>query len=506
MSDNEHLVSTCGHKPAGMPRSNQYDQRLGKLFALAPVLLYDCQGLPMEPKLKARVLIVDDDLGVLQAAKLYLKQHVESVDIMDRPQDMLQALQNIQYDVILLDMNFTRDLTSGEEGFYYLRKVKTIMPATEVVLITAYGDVELAVKAIKEGATDFVIKPWQNEKLLATVTTACQLSKTRNQVRALQSQREHLIDNINKPFYNLLGTSGPMQEVFEMIKKVSKTDANILILGENGTGKELVSRAIHRDSQRSRQPFISVDMGAITETLFESELFGHKRGAFTDAKNDRAGHFEVACGGTLFLDEICNLPYTLQAKILRVLETREVKRVGTNQSIPVDIRLICATNSDIHQLVRENKFREDLLYRINTIEIKLPPLRERGADIILLAETFLQEYSRKYQKSTRQLAPETRNRLLDYHWPGNIRELRHAIERAVIMAEEDILTPDDFFLHPRTSPQGREAASLNLEEMEAQSILRALEKHAQVISKAARELGLSRAALYRRMEKYNIAP
>ncbi|MBN1196804.1 MAG: sigma-54-dependent Fis family transcriptional regulator [Candidatus Aminicenantes bacterium] len=460
----------------------------------------------MEPTLKARVLIVDDDLGVLQAARLYLKQHVESVDIMDRPQDMLQSLQSIHYDVILLDMNFTRDLTSGEEGFFYLRKIKAVAPRTEVVLITAYGDVELAVKAIKEGATDFVIKPWQNEKLLATVTMAVQLSMTRNQVRSLQSQKENLIDSINKPFYNLLGTSDPMQEVFDMIKKVSKTDANILILGENGTGKELVSRAIHRDSQRSRQPFISVDMGAIPETLFESELFGHKRGAFTDAKTDRAGHFEVACGGTLFLDEIGNLPYTLQARILRVLETREVKRVGSNQAVPVDIRLICATNSDIHQLVRDNKFREDLLYRINTIEIKLPPLRERGTDILLLAETFLQEYCRKYQKPLRKLAADTRRRLLEYHWPGNIRELRHAIERAVIMGETHSLTPDDFFLSARTTPDRREVSSLNLEEMEAQSIVRALEKHAHVISRAAGELGLSRAALYRRMEKYGITP
>jgi len=460
----------------------------------------------MEEKLQGRILIVDDDLGVLQAAKLYLKQHVQTVEIMDRPEDMVKALQSARYDVILLDMNFTRDLTSGEEGFQYLQKIKAIDPSAEVILITAYGDVELAVKAIKEGATDFIIKPWQNEKLLATVITAFQLSTTRNQVRTLQSQKEQLIDSINKPFYNLLGRSEPMQRVFEMIQKVSKTDANILILGENGTGKELVSRAIHRDSHRRQQPFISVDMGAIPEPLFESELFGHMRGSFTDAQKDRAGHFEVASGGTLFLDEICNLPYTLQSKILRVLETREVKRVGSNQAIPIDIRLICATNNDIHRLVGENKFREDLLYRINTIEIKLPPLRERGEDIILLADTFLQEYGKKYQKTSRRLSLETRRQLLAYHWPGNIRELRHAIERAVIMGEEETLTPDDFFLPPKFPGSGGEKSTLNLEQLEARSILRALEKHNRVISRAARELGLSRAALYRRMEKYRITP
>ena len=503
MSDNGHQLSGFEHLFEPRLSRDQGLSRYPRLFALALLLLYD---LRMEPKLNARMLIVDDDLGVLQAARLYLKQHVESVDIMDRPQDMIQALQSVQFDVILLDMNFTRDLTSGEEGFFYLRKIREAAPSTAVVLITAYGDVELAVKAIKEGATDFVIKPWQNEKLLATVTTAYQLSATRNQVRALQSQREQLIDNINKPFYNLLGNSGPMREICEMIQKVSKTDANILILGENGTGKELVSRAIHRDSHRSHQPFISVDLGAIPETLFESELFGHKRGAFTDAKNDRAGHFEVACGGTLFLDEIGNLPYTMQAKILRVLESREVKRVGSNQLIPMDIRLICATNSDIHQSVREKKFREDLLYRINTIEIKLPPLRERGEDIILLAETFLNEYSRKYKKPPRKLELETRRQLMAHHWPGNIRELRHAMERAVIMGEKETLTPDDFFLSRKLSSSVPEMHSLNLEKQEERSIVHALEKHHHVISRAAQELGLSRAALYRRMEKYNLIP
>lgn len=323
----------------------------------------------MKKKINARVLIIDDDLGVLQAAKLYLKQHIEFVEINDNPEIVISDLKADQYDVIFLDMNFSKNVTSGEEGFYFLEKIKAIDPQMEVIFITAYGDVDLAVKAIKEGATDFVIKPWQNEKLLATVSTAVSLSNAKNKIKVLQSQKEQLLENINKPFNDILGNSEPIKEVIMMIKKVSKTDVNILITGENGTGKELVFRAIHRESNRNNEPFISVDMGAVSETLFESELFGHMKGSFTDAIKDRAGHFEVASGGTLFLDEIGNLPLSLQAKILRVLETREVKRLGSHKSIPIDIRLISATNLDVSEMVKDNKFREDLLYRINTIEI-----------------------------------------------------------------------------------------------------------------------------------------
>ncbi|MCK4888631.1 MAG: sigma-54-dependent Fis family transcriptional regulator, partial [Candidatus Aminicenantes bacterium] len=400
----------------------------------------------MENKINARVLIVDDDLGVLQAAKLYLKQHIEFVEISDNPEAVISGLKTDKYDVIFLDMNFTKNVTSGEEGFYFLKKIKTIDPSIEVILITAYGDVELAVKAIKEGAADFIIKPWQNEKLLATLSTAVNLNKAKNKIKTLQSQKEQLIENINKPFYNLLGNSESIKEVINMIKKISKTDVNVLITGENGTGKELVFRAIHRESNRSNEPFIPVDMGAVSDTLFESELFGHVKGAFTDAIKDRVGHFEVASGGTLFLDEIGNLPLPIQAKILRVLETREVKRLGSHKSTPIDIRLISATNIDIRKMVKENKFREDLLYRINTIEIQVPPLRDRGQDIVLLAEIFLKQFCLKYKKSEKILSPETREKLLNYRWPGNVRELKHSTERAVIMSENDILCPDDFFI------------------------------------------------------------
>ncbi len=457
----------------------------------------------MKSKNSARVLIIDDDTGVLQAAKLYLKQHIEFVDINDNPEAVISGLKADQYDVIFLDMNFTRDVTSGEEGFYFLKKIKTIDPSIEVILITAYGDVELAVRAIKEGAADFIIKPWQNEKLLATVGSAVNLNRAKNKIKTLQSQKEQLIENINKPFYNMLGNSESIKEVINMIKKVSKTDANVLITGENGTGKELVFRAIHRESNRSNEPFISVDMGAVSDTIFESELFGHIKGSFTDAIKDRIGHFEVASGGTLFLDEIGNLPLPLQAKILRVLETREVRRLGSHKSIPIDIRLISATNIDIRQMVKENKFREDLLYRINTIEIQVPPLRDREQDIILLAEIFLKQFCLKYKKPEKNLSTETKIEFLNYRWPGNVRELKHSTERAVIMSENDILNPDDFFFSSKEEYVNFD--DLDLGNTEKKMILKALKKHQNNISKTAIELGLSRPALYRRIEKFNIA-
>ena len=460
-------------------------------------------GMSMKSKINARVLIVDDDLGVLQAAKLYLKQHIEFVEISDNPEAVISGLKTDKYDVIFLDMNFTKNVTSGEEGFYFLKKIKTIDPSIEVILITAYGDVELAVKAIKEGAADFIIKPWQNEKLLATLSTAVNLNKAKNKIKTLQSQKEQLIENINKPFYNLLGNSESIKEVINMIKKISKTDVNVLITGENGTGKELVFRAIHRESNRSNEPFIPVDMGAVSDTLFESELFGHVKGAFTDAIKDRIGHFEVASGGTLFLDEIGNLPLPIQAKILRVLETREVKRLGSHKSTPIDIRLISATNIDIREMVKKNKFREDLLYRINTIEIQIPPLRDRGQDIVLLAEIFLKQFCLKYKKPEKILSSETREKLLNYRWPGNVRELKHSTERAVIMSENDILCPDDFFVSSNTDFTNTNNFDLGITEKKI--ILKALKKHQNNISKTAIELGLSRSALYRRIEKYNIS-
>ena len=470
---------------------------------MASYLRIILMGMSIQNKIIARVLIVDDDLGVLQAAKLYLKQHIEFVEISDNPEAVISGLKTDKYDVIFLDMNFTKNVTSGEEGFYFLKKIKTLDPSIEVILITAYGDVELAVKAIKEGAADFIIKPWQNEKLLATLSTAVNLNKAKNKIKTLQSQKEQLIENINKPFYNLLGNSESIKEVINTIKKISKTDVNILITGENGTGKELVSKAIHRESNRSNEPFIPVDMGAVSDTLFESELFGHVKGAFTDAIKDRIGHFEVASSGTLFLDEIGNLPLPLQAKILRVLETREIKRLGSHKSTPIDIRLISATNIDIRDMVKENKFREDLLYRINTIEIQVPPLRDRGQDIVLLADIFLKQFCLKYKKSEKILSSETREKLMNYRWPGNVRELKHSIERAVIMSENDILCPDDFFVSSKMDFTNNN--DLDLGNTEKKIILKALKKHQNNISKTSTELGLSRSALYRRIEKFNLS-
>lgn len=452
-----------------------------------------------------RILVVDDDNDVLQAANLFLKQHVNQVDTEKNPQSIPNLIKNNSYDVVLLDMNFTEDVSSGKEGFKWLQKIHEIDPSLAVVLITAYGDVEKAVKAVKMGATDFVLKPWQNEKLLATVNSALNLTQSRRQVDVLKSQQKQLSAEIDQHYQDIIGHSAAMNKVFQTIEKVAKTDANVLITGENGTGKELVARALHRRSNRSENVFISVDMGAIPENLFESELFGHVKGAFTDAKESRAGRFEVASGGTLFLDEIGNLPLQLQPKLLSAIETRKVMRIGSNKPINIDIRLICATNEPIQEMVQNQEFRQDLLYRINTIEIQLPPLRERAEDIPLLADHFLEEYTDKYEKKIQTLSDPALNKLKSYSWPGNVRELQHAVERAVIMTDHKILQPEDFLL---TSMSNDEPSMVfddyNLEEVEKTVIRKALDKHDGNISKSADELGLSRASLYRRMEKYDL--
>lgn len=451
------------------------------------------------------ILVVDDDEDVLQAAKLFLKQHVSSISTERNPSSIPNLIKNNTYDVVLLDMNFTEDVNSGREGFKWLKKIHEIDPSLAVVLITAYGDVEKAVKAIKMGATDFVLKPWQNEKLLATVHAALNLTKSRRQVNVLKTQQKQLSAEIDQHYQNIIGRSSAMNKVFQMIEKVAKTDANVLITGENGTGKELVARALHRRSDRSENVFISVDMGAVPENLFESELFGHLRGAFTDAKESRAGRFEVAEGGTLFLDEIGNLPLPLQPKLLSVIETRKVRRIGSNKPVDIDIRLICATNESLQKKVQNQEFRQDLLYRINTIEIPLPALRERAEDIPLLADHFLERYTQKYQKDIQTLSEPALNKLKTYRWPGNVRELQHAVERAIIMTDENVLQPEDFLL---TSPNDDDASMIfddyNLEEVEKTVIRKALNKHDGNISKSAEELGLSRASLYRRMDKYDL--
>lgn len=452
-----------------------------------------------------RILIVDDDKDILHAARLFLKQHVNLVHTETDPENIPTLLQNETYDVIMLDMNFTRDVTSGQEGFHWLSRILEIDPQAVVVLITAYGDVEIAVRAIKEGATDFILKPWQNEKLLATVSAAMNLRQSRTEVNHLKSRQKQLSADLDQRFQDFIGSSPSMEEVFTAIEKVATTDANVLILGENGTGKELVARAIHRQSLRGKEVFISVDMGAITETLFESELFGHVKGAFTDAKEDRAGRFEVASGGTLFLDEIGNLSLPLQAKLLSVIENRTVMRLGTNRAHTIDVRLICATNLPIHEMVAEQRFRQDLLYRINTVEIHLPPLRERIEDIPALVDYFLALYLKKYNKPVIRINAPTLKKLRTYHWPGNIRELRHAIERAVIMSDSRTLQPSDFFLPGKESRENGFALDMfNLEEVERVVIRNVLKMHSGNISQAARELGLTRTSLYRRMEKYGL--
>lgn len=442
--------------------------------------------------LPGKILIVDDDVDVLRAARLLLKRHFEQVDFEKNPQKIPYLVTNFEYDVILLDMNFTRDLSSGKEGFEWLDRILDIKPETAVVLFTAYGDVEMAVRAIKAGAADFVLKPWENDKLLATIQAA--YNKKNNNRK----------DNTPTPTNNtLIGNSPAMLEVMDTVSRVAGTDANILILGENGTGKDLLARHIHQLSLRNTNTFVSVDLGAISESLFESELFGHVKGAFTDAREDRAGRFEEAANGTIFLDEIGNITLPFQAKLLTVLQNRYVTKVGSNKNIPINVRLICATNRDIIQMTTQHQFRQDLLYRINTIEINLPPLRQRTEDIVPLAEHFLQIYREKYKRPVNSLHESLIVQLQQYEWPGNIRELQHAIERAVILSQGKSLQPKDVFLK---SPAAGQALNTgyNLEEMERNMIHQAMKKCNGNITEAARELGLSRAALYRRLEKYNI--
>ena len=452
-----------------------------------------------------KILIVDDDEDVLLAAKMLLKKHAHQVTIEKNPNKIPFLLNNDSFDVILLDMNFSKDITSGKEGFYWLSQITERDPNAVVILITAFGDVEMAVRALKEGATDFVLKPWQNEKLLATISAAIKLKKSYNEVDKLKKAKKQLQDDSNQPFKDILGNSGAIKKVFNIIDKVAQTDANVLILGENGTGKELVARALHQKSLRKDNVFIGVDMGAITETLFESELFGHKKGSFTDAKDDRTGRFEVANTGSLFLDEIGNLSLPLQSKLLTALQNRQITRIGANKPISIDIRLICATNMPIYDMVKDNEFRQDLLYRINTVELHLPPLRDRQEDIQILADHFVEMYCKKYRKPVKSFSANTIKRLQKYLWPGNVRELQHAIERAVIMSDSNTLSPEDFFFLT-SNPQADDIniENYNLESVEKSVIQKAINKHNGNISKAAKELGLTRASLYRRLEKHGL--
>ena len=456
---------------------------------------------------QGKILIIDDNEDLLKAARIYLKRHFGQIDLEKDPTLIPDLLQNDAYDVILLDMNFTQDVNSGQEGFHWLDKILEIDPSAVVVLITAFGSVDLAVKAIKAGASDFVMKPWENEQLLATLLSSIRLRSSKEELKLMKDREDTLTQDLDHKFKEIIGQSGSMIQVFDTIERVASTDANVLVLGENGTGKELIARSIHRNSKRAEKPFISVDLGAISENLFESELFGHVRGSFTDAKTDRAGRFELANGGTLFLDEIGNLSLPLQAKLLTAVQNRKVNRVGSNKTIDVDIRLICATNMPLYEMVQKGEFRQDLLYRINTIELKLPALRERIEDIPLLAEHYLKDYAKKYNKDIYKFSEATLKRLEKYSWPGNVRELQHAIERAVIMSRDNILQPEDFFFNNNQPVRDKDDINLeqfNLEDVERILIRKVLAKHNGNITHAAQELGLTRSSLYRRLEKYGL--
>jgi len=455
-----------------------------------------------------RILVIDDNEDVLFSAKMLLRKYAKEVVMEKNPKKIPFLLTNDEFDIILLDMNYSQDITSGQEGFYWLQEILKYDPSAVVIMITAFGDVEMAVRAVKEGATDFVLKPWQNEKLIATLSAAAKLRNSYKEVNQLKEVNRTLSAELNSTSDIITGTSQPMQQLFSIIDKVARTDADILLLGENGTGKEVIARTIHQRSSRADKVFVTVDMGAITESLFESELFGHKKGAFTDAKEDRIGRIEAANGGTLFLDEIGNLSLAMQAKLLTVLQRREVIRVGTNKPIPVNVRLICATNMPLKEMVQRNEFRQDLLYRINTVELNLPPLRNRLDDIPLFAEHFLSVYARKYKQPLKRLSDSGLARLRRYNWPGNVRELQHVLERASIMSDNRELQADDFFFLAESEvPQTittNTTDSRSLDELEREAVQRALDKHEGNISKAAKELGLSRGALYRRLEKYEL--
>ncbi len=444
-----------------------------------------------------KILIVDDNEDILFALNILLQPHVEKVKVTTQPERIEHFIATFQPDVILLDMNFHKDASSGQEGFFWLQKIREMDADAVVIFITAYGDTEKAVKAIKAGATDFIPKPWPKDKLLATVSSAVKLRRSRTQVSQLKQQVAAF--ESNRAFPEIIGESEAMRSLFETVEKLKNTDANILILGENGTGKDLVANLLYCSSPRADKPFVHIDLGAIPETLFESELFGHEKGAFTDAKKEKTGRFEIASGGTLFLDEIGNLTPATQMKLLTAIEKQQIMRLGGTAPIHINVRLLCATNADIHAMVDRGEFRQDLLYRINTIELHIPPLRERDKDIELLADYFLHRFAKKYKKDIRGISPSALRKLNAYPWPGNVRELQHAMERAVILSNGYVLNSDDFLLTPISSRKKTEM--LNLEALEKKAIEQALKQSDGNLNQAANLLGISRFALYRKIEK-----
>jgi len=446
----------------------------------------------------ASILVIDDDTDVLTAVKLLLKTEVKEVITEKNPENILSLLSGQKFDLVMLDMNFNSSINTGNEGIFWLKKIKQFDETLAVIMITAYGDIDLAVRSLKEGAADFIVKPWHNEKLLQAIKDILRSKEKKS------GQENTLTTSVIGK--EMIGESEVMRDIFFKIEKIAPTDANIFILGENGTGKDLIARAIHEHSLRADKPFIKVDVGALTETLFESELFGHKKGSFTGAGEERVGRFEAANGGTLFLDEIGNISMQQQAKLLSVLQNRQVSRVGSNEAVNIDIRLVCATNLSLAELANENRFRKDLIYRINTVEIVVPPLRRRESDIITLADHFARQYANKYLKPRPTLDAKAIEKLKQYHFPGNVRELQYTMERAIIMSESDVLTATDLIFSPIESASGNEPETrdLNLGVMEKNTILKVIEKHNGNISKAARELGLTRTALYRRLNKYDL--
>jgi DNA-binding NtrC family response regulator len=450
---------------------------------------------------KGKILVVDDNKQILSSLSILLRSEFESIETLQNPNLIPNKLQECQFDVIMLDMNFASGRTTGNEGIFWLREIIKSDPLAVVILITAYGDIELAVKSIKEGATDFITKPWDAEKLIITLKNAIELRHSKLEIKKLKEKKDELTNEIDRHYNMFVGQSAAFCQIVTTIEKVAQTDADILLTGENGTGKEVIAREVHRRSKRANEVFVSADMASITETLFESEMFGHVRGSFTDAKSDRAGRFEAASGGTLFLDEISNL--SLQAKLLVALQNRQIIKVGSNKPIDVDIRLICATNKSLFEMVSNNTFREDLLYRINTIQIDIPPLRARIEDIAGLADYFLRHYAAKYDKQSISINKKAYEQLESYHWPGNIRELKHTIEKAVILCDSDVLGPDDFFFKPLLTAQDA-PPSLKLEEVEKWSIEAVLSKCKGNLSKAANILDISRTTLYAKMNKYQI--
>lgn len=451
------------------------------------------------------ILVVDDNKSVLAALEMLLAGIFKKVITISNPNRILSTLEGENVDVLLLDMNFSAGINTGNEGIFWLGEVRKNFKDLPVVLFTAYADIELAVKAVKEGATDFVVKPWDNAKLVATLLSAYRLKESRSEVKQLREKETVLKKQLNTDNELVWGNSPVMLQLRTLVRKVAATDANVLITGENGTGKEMIARELHAHSNRKGEVMITVDMGAITETLFESELFGSVKGAFTDAKEDRAGKFEAANKGTLFLDEIGNLSYALQSKLLAAIQNRRITRVGSNKPIDTDIRLICATNSNLQQMVGQGTFREDLLYRINTILLEIPPLRKRGNDILLLADFFLKKYAAKYQKPDIRFSPQARKQFLEYQWPGNVRELQHSIEKAVIMCDNNFLFPEDFFFKSSSHPVlPNDDTVQTLEDMEREMIIQAIERHSGNISAVASQLGITRQTLYNKMKKFGL--